>query len=125
MAKLNRLRKEKHNRDVNAKAALQSKMMKKLKNSFTSKEKKMTEKEMKASMFTTSDKGKLLQRKEPKGDQLAQIQIDETKSNVREPAKREMNIRTKFAMGITKILRRYMTGGSFADESKEDRLKRT
>jgi len=71
MAKLNRLRKEKHNRDVNAKAALQSKMMKKLKNSFTSKEKKMTEKEMKASMFTTSDKGKLLQRKEPKGDQLA------------------------------------------------------
>jgi hypothetical protein len=34
------------------------------------------------------------------------------------PIKREMNIRTKFAMGICKVLRRYMTKG------KEDACKK-
>ena len=79
---------------------------------------------MKQSKYTTKDDGKLLERRIPKGENLHEIQIDETKAQVLIPAKRQMNIRTKFAMGINKVLRRYMTGGDYFNGGAEDRCKK-
>ena len=72
---------------------------------------------MKQGKITTDFQGQRLGKKIPNPDNLAMTVNDQIEQEIVQPGRNQKTLRTRFAMGICKVLRRYMTSG------KEDALK--
>jgi len=78
--------------------------------------------ELKKGFITTDDQGQKISKKTVKVDTLPRMQVDDINQRVLRPSHKQMTLRSKFATGICKLLRRYMTNGK-EEETANDLSK--